>query len=517
MIAGEVALLAVMRPWERRMTRVALQRWLIRGALGSLVLASSVLLVGWIVPQPESELRPWALQLMVVPLLTAAGIAVWPRRHALRAAELDTRLHFGDRLATAWVFHASDGKMVDLQRLDAIDRLRQRVPRTDLAWRPARRELIALGVAALVTLVFFVIPSPQQAVLDKQAADDLAVQQASEQIDALRQEAGDMASLTPDQARQLNELLQQTQAELSRTHTQADATSVLARAESQLAQQLVDPNADLRDEALAAMSETLAAEPQTHALADALQREDAQAVSDALNALAAQADQESDVERQALSRALQRASNVGRAESRSAAALHDAAQAVSAGKSAGNALSNADSALQEAMRASQQQASVNTTLDRLRQLQADLASGNPLRRDTSGEAGSPGRSTANPLASGLGTPVALDSGGSLPVRDPSQIQGGMSAGLGPADGSGQAADGAGPAAENVFVPGREGNGPAQQDLVDQPFTVRGAPRPYRDVLTQYAQSSRDYVDRPDISPAVRDLVKQYFQALEDGQ
>jgi len=47
--------------------------------------------------------------------------------------------------------------------------------------------------------------------------------------------------------------------------------------------------------------------------------------------------------------------------------------------------------------------------------------------------------------------------------------------------------------------------------------VSGAPRPYRDVLSQYAQSSRDYVDRPDISPAVRDLVKQYFQELQNTQ
>jgi hypothetical protein len=47
--------------------------------------------------------------------------------------------------------------------------------------------------------------------------------------------------------------------------------------------------------------------------------------------------------------------------------------------------------------------------------------------------------------------------------------------------------------------------------------VRGQPRPYRDVLSQYAASSRDYVDRPDVSPAVRDLVKQYFQSLEEGQ
>ena len=47
--------------------------------------------------------------------------------------------------------------------------------------------------------------------------------------------------------------------------------------------------------------------------------------------------------------------------------------------------------------------------------------------------------------------------------------------------------------------------------------MRGAPRPYRDVLTQYAQTTRDYVERPEISPAVREMVKQYFQELEEGQ
>jgi hypothetical protein len=116
--------------------------------------------------------------------------------------------------------------------------------------------------------------------------------------------------------------------------------------------------------------------------------------------------------------------------------------------------------------------------------------------------------------------VALDARGSQTVQDPTGGQPGGGAGLNPtsSQSAGQAAPPNAQAAENVFVPGRAGTGAAdQQDLVDQPFSVRGAPRPYREVLSQYAQTSRDYVDRPDISPAVRDLVKQYFQDLEQGQ
>jgi hypothetical protein len=117
-----------------------------------------------------------------------------------------------------------------------------------------------------------------------------------------------------------------------------------------------------------------------------------------------------------------------------------------------------------------------------------------------------------------GTPVALDSTAIGGIRDPGAAPG-SGAGIGAGDpnaAGGQAAIDA-TAAENVFVPGRAGDGAVDQSLTDQPFTVRGAPRPYRDVLNQYAQSGRDYVDRPDVSPAVRDLVKQYFQKLEEGQ
>jgi hypothetical protein len=514
---GQAALVAALAAWERRLRRESLGRWLIRGAIAGLVVASLVVLVGWFTPIPEDDLRPWAVQLAPIPLLVAAAIALWPRPHLRHAADLDTRLRFGDRLATAWSLRASNQPIARLQRADTLDNLSQRLPTVELPWRPARLELIVLGVVALITALLLVTPSPQQGVLDQQAADQLAVQQASQRLDTLRQAAAASADLTPDQARQLDELLQQAQSELSRTHTQQEASAVLAHTQDQVSQQLGDPNADLRDEALASMSETLAAEPRTQALADALQREDPNAASQALSQLAAQSDQLSDVERQSLSRALQRAANVGRADARTSSALRDASQALANGSSPQAALSQADAAMRDAMQASQSQAALNTTLQQLRDMQTRLSSGQPLAtpQDSLAQPSSDGQ----PLSADLsGTPVALDARGSRALTDPSSAQNAGGAGAGPAanQDTGQLPANA-QAAESVFVPGRSGNGPSDQDLVDQPFTVRGAPRPYRDVLNQYAQTSRDYVDRPDISPAVRDLVKQYFQELEQDQ
>ncbi|HEY2594941.1 MAG TPA: hypothetical protein VGK33_13670, partial [Chloroflexota bacterium] len=385
-------------------------------------------------------------------------------------------------------------------------------------WQPSRRELLMLGGAALVALLLLVTPSPQQKVLDQQAAEQDSVLQAGQQIDALRQAADASNSLTPDQARQLDELLQQAQADMNQAHTQQEANAILARTQDQVSQQLGDPNADLRDQALAAMSETLAAEPQTRALASALQQENAPAASDAIKNMSGGADSLSDVERQSLSQALQRAANVGRSDARSSSALANAAQAVASGQSSDAAMQQMDAALRDSIQASQSQAAVDATTQQLHDLQSRLASGAPLSGPTDQiptQGAAAGASGAD-LASG--TPVALNGGAGQSVAEPSSGPDAQGAGVGQGASStgGQAPPDA-QAAENVFVPGRAGNGPTDQGMVDQPFSVTGAPRPYRDVLNQYAQSSRDYVDRPDISPAVRDLVKQYFQDLENNQ
>jgi hypothetical protein len=515
--AGEAALTAALRPWERQLGLETVERWLLRGVLAALVLGSLVLAIGWVTPWPESELQPYAAQLAVPVLGFALLVAVWPRRRARRAAELDTRLRFGDRLATAWAYRRADGSIVALQREDAITRLERRSPRSDLVWRPSRMEIGSLAAALLVAGLLVIVPSPMQRVLDQQAAEQLAVQRATDRLEALRQDAIAAPSLTPEQARWLDELLQQAQLELNRIRTQQDARAILARTQEQLTQQLGDPDAETREEALGAMSETLTAEPLSRALGEALQHEDAREASEALKALTAQADQLSDIQRQALSRALQRAANVGRGEPRSSAALREAARALGAGESSEAALSATEAALRDAIQAATAQASVRSTLQRLRELEGQLASAAGVEGDPSQLGTGDDTELGTAFTSALGTPVAVDPGGSGLLRDPSAERG-RGAGTGAAEpGAGRQAVTAGDAAENVFVPGREGYGAADQDLTDQAFTIRGQPRPYRDVLSQYAQSGRDYVDRPDVSPAVRELVKQYFQQLQEGQ
>ena len=127
--AGENALATALQPWEHQLFLEAIGRWSIRGAIGALGVGSLVLAVGWVTPWPETELQPWAAELALPLLLVALLVALWPVRRVRRAADLDTRLGFGDRLATAWVYRDSSQSIATLQRSDAISRLTIRSPR----------------------------------------------------------------------------------------------------------------------------------------------------------------------------------------------------------------------------------------------------------------------------------------------------------------------------------------------------------------------------------------------------
>jgi hypothetical protein len=124
----------------------------------------------------------------------------------------------------------------------------------------------------------------------------------------------------------------------------------------------------------------------------------------------------------------------------------------------------------------------------------------------------PGGGTAVPIDSSLARARASGVGSAEPGPGAERSTNG---GVDGADlSTGQPAGAAEPS-ESIFIPGRAGDGPTDnQDNVQQPFTIRGAPRPFREVIGQYAQQGRDYVDHASVPPNVRDLVRQYFADLE---
>jgi hypothetical protein len=508
-----------LRPWAQRLALESIGRWLIRGAIAALVVAILILSIGWLVPRPMLELKSMAQQLALPILVIGLVVGAWPTTMLRRAGELDVRLSLADRLSTAWLARDAPQPMARLQRADALARLGERSPQKDLPFQLRRVELIILAALVAVTAFLWIAPSPMAAVLERQAAEQRAALQAAERVDNLRQDTSLAASLTPEQARQLDELLQRAYTELARAQSERDALSILARTEEQLGQ-LGNPSAADLEEALAAMSETLTQEPTTRSLGETLQRNEPGGAAEAMQALEQRVDQLSDVQRQALSRALQRASNVGRSDPRTAAALREAARAVAANEPSEAALEEASAALREALETTRSEAALRATAQRLQDLRANLGSESV---PTSLEDLSVLGEGAMPNTPGMdGDPLAINPGlgqrGNPAVGEPG-TDGGLERSVTGGVGGQQLGQtgqplAPGTASENVFVPGRVSEGPSDQEVQQQPFTLRGQPRPYREVLSEYAQSGRDYVDRAAVSSSVRGLVKQYFADLE---
>jgi len=514
---SERALVMALRPWTRLLLAEATLRWLVRGGIAALIAACLVLSVGWLTPFPINQLRPVALQLALPIVLIGVLIGLWPARRLHRASELDRRLGLKDRLSTAWLNRAVETPMAQLQRGDALQRLEQA---QQFKFRLVRFETFALAALAILSLALLVVPSPMEKVLRQIAAEQQAAEQAAARIEALRTDAVVVDALTPEQAKRLDEVLARAKQELGQARTERAAAAVLARAVQDV-RELGDPGAEARDQALAAMSETLSQEPLAGQLGEALQRADSRATRDAIEAMRQRAGQLSEPQRQALSRALQRAANVGRADSRSSSALRDAARAIAAGEQPDAQMQEASTSLEQAMQAAAADAAYRAAGQRLqdvRQEMSQVAQGYPPSTEEP-MTGAPGQSAFNPSLSGTAVPIdasALRRSGAAGegLSEPGSAQRIPGGGVSGADLSqGQAASTVDPS-ESIFIPGRVGDGAADNDAVQQPFSVRGAPRPYREVIGQYAQSGRDYVDRASVSSSVRELVRQYFSNLE---
>jgi hypothetical protein len=199
--------------------------------------------------------------------------------------------------------------------------------------------------------------------------------------------------------------------------------------------------------------------------------------------------------------------------------LREAARAVAAGEQADEQMQEASSSLEQAMQAAAADAALRAASLRVQDARSEMSEiAQGLASEEQPMITDPAQSTFAPgLLSGTSVPIdaALRRGGaaSQDLQEPrgERTTGGGVGGAPLTHGDPQAAA---EATESIFIPGRPGDGPSDNDQVQQPFSVRGAPRPYREVLGQYAQSGRDYIDRAAVPSSVRELVRQYFSDLE---
>ncbi|GAC1313796.1 MAG: hypothetical protein NVSMB2_02340 [Chloroflexota bacterium] len=520
---ASVGLINAVHAWQRRLLRAELARGAVRAAAAAALLAFGVQVLGGLSELDDSLLRLAAATAGLLLWLGGVTLAAWPLRTRHAVAALDRRLGLADRLTTAWTLRRVADPAANVQRRDALRALSHAADRHRpvAIWRTRRRDLIACAVSLALAMVATLSVHPRRTALDAQVAESAAVQGTAERLEMLRQNTTTAtANLSPAAAAQIRSVLEEATLGVAAARTQREATAVLEHAEARLSSALADPNAQAREDALAAMSEALASETLTRPLAQALQHADPNAAHAALDALSQNAQRLTEPQRRDVSRALQRAANVGQGDAPTATALGQAARAfdrasaqsqgqgqgasqtqsqgadqpTDASPSTADALAAADAALTESLQAARTQATLQATAQGLQDIAANAP---PLRTapPRSSDATTASGPDTRQRSSGAGVQAAAPPDPASPLHAPASSTAGGAA---------------------VFVPSRAAGPSTDSAPVQETFSVRGEPRTYREALPEFAQAQRDYVERGDVPSADRDLVQRYFVDLGGG-
>ncbi|HVC34961.1 MAG TPA: hypothetical protein VNL16_15725 [Chloroflexota bacterium] len=555
--ATAATIVHTLAPWRRQLRLARCLRWSLRGVIVGLTAAVLALVVGRLTPWADASAV--AARLLGVCVVGAALIGLAVPVSARRAASSADRVAgLADRVVTAWELRDRDESFARLQRADALARLRLAGP-ASLQPRPARREVIALAVVAVMCAIALLAPNPMTEILRQQQAEQARIRTAQQQVQALtvpkpaedNQPALDQAQL--DQA--VRELAQQ----LGQAKDAPSALAAISKTEQSVRAQ-IPSGGDQAAAALGAEAAALQQNAATRPLGNALATRDSASLAKASAALQAALARLTPAERAAVGRALQNAADAGTSASSSpdaaatSASLRAAAQAVQQGDlgEAGAQLGAAQSNLSQQLAATQVTASAQQTIAGLEQARGTVSgvASVPGSQTGAGQGSQPGQASAGQAGTaasqtGLGAGPngsgadqtgsgAGQSGGA--AGDTGQGTGsgqgaGPGQGAGAGDGTGTRAGGTGGRAasggtraaepgkttpgDQVFVPGQAGAGPSLQQT-GPAGPALGSEVPYQQVIGQYAQSAREHVDRGSLPPEVRDLVRKYFVGLEEG-
>jgi len=495
-----------LRPWRRRLAVQQILRWTGRGLIVGLLLAGILLLVSRFIPW--TTVNYWAIGVGIACVFSALVAAIWYRPSLAATARLvDARLALHDRLSTAWELQSASSPLSVLQRRDALSHLSKYRPPTSVSLRPYRTPLILFGVVGIILALLVLLPNPMNAVLQQQAAFQARIAKQVAAIDLVRKTLHQQNVLTPEQLKQIDQILSDTQAKLQHAKNEADAQQILAQAQAKIAQ-LQDPNAANKAQAVAAASSALqgSSNASLQALAKALANsntvEGRRQLAKALQDLAAQASKMTAAQRAQLAQQIEQAANATSQDPKLSAALHQLAKAIADGNQSDIAdASNAVQAAANDAAATQAQASA---IDQATQGLQQAANALAAATDGSNTGQGQGQNQNQGQGQGQG-------------QNQNQGQGQGGAGHGSSGGNTGAGHQQGKD-EQVFVPGKTGTGTSSQTTGgDNAVTPSGSSVPYSEVVKQYDQMAHDAIDNSNIPPDLKDLVHGYYNTLEGQQ
>lgn len=517
-----------LRRWHRRLRLQQWVRWTPWGLLAGLVSGLLVLIAARVWPLwPTPTLGRVAAGLAVLGLIVVAVLALGWRRSAIALARrFDLVLGLRERTSTA--LELTEGiqpvENTDLARAQ-IQQAAESIQQVDVkAAMPVPFPNREWGAAILLLVVVFVAlvwPNPQDRVLAAQAEFEETLTEEIEELEELVREVESSETLTPDEAEQILEVLEDTIETLEQDDIEVpEAVAAMEAAEQEL-NDLSEQFAEQRQDALTdlgSMFDGTAAQE----LADALESGDAEAVAEALENL--DLDSLSAEELAELADALNEASEAAEGSNPELSEqLGEAAEAIASGDLAG-----AEEALGEAAESAGEAgaptvAEVDEYAEDISKGEAAVAGRGP---------GQPGQGTMGQVQPGEGQGSGEQegqggSGGAGRGEGEGEAQGGQAGDDMSTDNG--AGDGGETDFEELFAPQRVGGeGGDQVDIPGNPDPglptgVEGdfvenpdgnSTVPYNEVYGDYAGQANEALDSGYVPLGLRDLVRDYFSSLD---
>jgi hypothetical protein len=451
----------------------------------------------------RQELLRWlAIGLPGGAALGALAGWVWPVPLPARLRRFDSRLQLADRLTTAWELETGQitapPEMVREQRTETLLTLRSVDSRPAFPPRPTKHALwITVGLGLLL-LPAMLLPNPQEAALDRQAALQQAAEAEAARVEQLIETLAENPDLDAETREAALKALQEALSTLQDPRaTPEERQTALTEAERQLAA-LHAPDAEGRVRHLAEAA-PLTTEDVVRPLAEALERGDLAAAAAYLNNLATPQGQPlSREEVQQLADAFaQMADSLQDTEPELAQEFRDIANEIYTGDAAG-----AQAALQKAAETLSETHAANAPNTALEAARAQLQSAQERLDASQGQTASdqPGPGHAGEGAGQDGQSGAeAGSGGTGHHEDA-----GSSAPYGP-----EAAARLGEHGGEITLPRPAASGAPQPTTgLQNPARV-----PYGEVYATYAQAAEAQLSRRALPPTLRSYVREYFSAL----
>jgi hypothetical protein len=524
-------------PVKRRIMLKHMLHFFSAGILSGL--ASALLLAGlsFLMPMEHFQAACIAAGLTAASALLLIG---WLKRPSvLEAARMIDQLGLQEKMLTACELDDRDDEIAGLQRKDAIASL-SRLDKKRISLRIPRHHGYAYVLLAAALILVNLIPNPMEDLIRQRKELRLEIQVQLEELKETEEQLVANGTLTEEQRQELARLVDELAERLKREKDYKEAVKEISKTEEQLAA-LTD---QIREGSIGKLVEQLRALEETQALAQALSDRSLASLEAGLEQLREQ---------------LEQAENKAELAEKLKAALEKAAEAMPEGEiktslaAASNSLSNGQTgaaadqlsaALNQAVHASSSLGDAKYALQQMRSSIAQAAgdaryvqntgsqsgensgSENPNEgdkdtnssgNDNPGQGSNNGQDSQNGEGSGSGT-TSQSSGQSGSVTTGSQ------------NGDSQTGnEHAQTIYEQIYAPERLGDGgeityvPGQSSGGGDNTSEHGGRGdgdlfgfiPYQDVYQEYRNQAMNSMDRRALPPGIREMVREYFDALGD--